>query len=105
MKITFVVAGAALLVAGAALIAFSPFYVSTGFYKEELNQIQSGYNSSSSASFASAYSSYANTGEQIALAGVVMSPLGAALLAYGISSRITEEKQKQLPAAEATQAQ
>jgi len=94
MRTAFFVAGAAVLVAGASLILVAPFYVSTGFYSSELKTIQAETNSSvSPSSMYSIYSSYANTGEWMAIAGAIIAPVGAALLAYGLSSKKTEEKQ------------
>ena len=106
MRTAFVVAGAALLVAGATLIVFAPFYTETGFYRAELKYSQEVYNSSSTASTSvlSTYSSYADNGELIALAGVVVAPVGGALLAYGLTARKAEGTGKQTaPAPEPTQ--
>jgi hypothetical protein len=95
VRTAFLVAGAALLVAGASLIAFAPFYVNTGFYKAELKSLQVETNSSvSPSSMYSTYSSYADTGNWIAIAGATIAPVGAALLAYGLSAKKTEEKEK-----------
>jgi len=105
VKTAFLVVGAALLVAGASLIALAPFYVSTGFYKEELKTIQEETNSSVTPSnIYSTYSSYADTGNWIAIAGAIIAPVGAVLLAYGLSAKETEEKENQVePAAEPVQ--
>jgi hypothetical protein len=106
MRTAFIVAGAALLVAGAALIAFAPFYTDTGFYRAELKYSQLAYNSSSaySSTVLNIYSGYADNGELIALAGVIVAPVGGALLAYGLSAKKTEANEKQAaPATEPTQ--
>jgi len=88
MRTAYLVVGAALLVAGAALIAFAPFYTNMGFFKAELKSTELEFNSSSTASSAmlSTYSSYADAGELIALAGVIIAPIGGALLGYGLSA-------------------
>jgi len=100
MRIAFMVIGAAVLVAGASLIAFAPYYTQTGFYRVELKY---AFNSSSLVSnpsiLYSQYSSYANTGDLMAIAGAIIAPVGAALLAYGLSARKTEEKEKQVGSA------
>ena len=99
VRTAFLVAGAALLVAGATLMAFAPFYANTGFVRAELQQEEAVANSSSSSNVATtmlaAYSSYANNSELIALTGVIVAPIGAALLAYGLSAKKTEENEKQ----------
>ncbi len=84
MRIAFVVIGAAVLVAGASMIAFAPFYTNTGYYRAALHFTQvGGFNASSAASL---FSSYADRGELIAFVGVVLAPIGAAILAYGLAS-------------------
>jgi len=93
------------LVAGATLMAFAPLYANTGFVRAELQQEEAVANSSSSSNVATtmlaAYSSYANNGELIALTGVIVVPIGAALLAYGLSAKKIEENEKQAaPAAD-----
>jgi len=93
MRPVFVAVGALVLVLGGTLVAFAPFYVSTGFYKAELNSIQSFNSSTNTSSALSSYSSYADTGELIALVGTIIAPVGAAMLAYGLSKGKTEEKQ------------
>jgi hypothetical protein len=105
MRTAFLVAGAALLVAGASLIALAPFYVSSGFYRAELKTIQAESNSSVTPSTVySIYSSFADTGNWVAIAGAVTAPVGAALMAYGVSAKKTEEKEKLVaPAAEPMQ--
>jgi len=104
VKTVFLVIGAAVLVAGASLIAFAPFYSQTGFYK---SQLKYAFNESSVVSnpsiVYSTYSSYADTADWIAIAGAILAPVGAALLAYGLSAKETEEKEKEVaPAAEPT---
>ena len=100
MKTAFLVVGAAVLVAGASLIALAPFYVETGFYKAEMKSIQQATNSSiTPSSLYSTYSSYADTGNWIAIAGAITAPVGAALLAYGLSAKKTDEKEKQVASA------
>jgi len=93
MRPTIVAAGALVLVLGGTLMAFAPFYVSSGFYKSELKSIQSFNSSANASSVLSSYSSYADTGELIALMGAIVAPVGAAILAYGLSKGKTEEKQ------------
>ncbi len=97
MRTAFVVVGAALLVAGGCLLAFAPFYTSTGFYTAELKYIQTSYNSTSPnpSLVASTYASYADTGELIALVGAVIAPIGAGTLAYGIAAGRSGGKEKQ----------
>ena len=106
VRTVFLVVGAAVLVAGASLIALAPYYVDTGFYRAELKSFQVETNSSAASSVMySTYSSYADTGNWIAIAGAIIAPLGAALLAYGLSAKKTEEKDSEVaPAAEPVQA-
>jgi len=96
MRIADIVIGAALLVAGAALIAFAPFFTTTGFYRAE-TQFSESFNSSVAASLVSTYSFYADWGELIAIVGVVLAPVGAAILAYGLTVGKGGEKEKQVP--------
>jgi len=98
MRTAFLVAGAAILVAGASLIALAPFYVSTGFYSAELKSVQAELNASASPSVMySAYSGYANTGNWIAVVGAIIAPVGAALLAYGLSTKKPEAPEENVP--------
>jgi len=93
------VIGAAVLVAGASLIALAPYYTQTGFYRVEFKY---GFNSSivsNPSILYSKYSGYADTGDLIAIVGAIIAPVGAALLAYGLSERKTEEKERQVGSA------
>ncbi len=103
MRIVFLVIGAGLLAAGGALIAFAPYYVTTGLYRAEFRASQS-FNQNVSAIF-SEYTNYVETGDLIALAGVIAAPIGAAMLAYGIAAGRAGEKEKQVaPVTPTTQA-
>ena len=92
------------MVLGGALIAFASLYVSTGFLRAELGSIQSMSSAVNATTVLSKYSSYADTGELISLAGAVVAPLGAAILAYGLSTGKSGKKEEKDVASELTQA-
>ena len=92
MKAVFVVIGVFVLILGGALIAAGPFLTATAFYKEEGNFITQ--QSSSGPNYTSAYSVLAgdlNQAEKVAFLGVILTPIGGAVLAYGL---ITNRSQK-----------
>jgi len=100
MRTAFMVIGAAVLVAGASLIALAPYYTQTGFYRVELKYAFNSSSLISNPSFLySQYSGYADTGDLVAIMGAIIAPVGAALLAYGLSGSKTEEKEKQVGSA------
>lgn len=89
--------GAFLLVLGGALIAFASFYVSTGFINAELGSAQSFNSTMGVSTLLSKYSGIASTAELVSLAGVVLAPLGGAVLAYGVTQGKSEEKAERSP--------
>jgi hypothetical protein len=95
MRPMFVSVGAALLVLGSAMIAVGPFVVSTGFSREELSYIQTSANGVNQSTLYSMYNQIANQGELIVLTGALLAPVGAWLMAYGLTSRKPEAPSSQ----------
>jgi len=89
MRPMYVTVGAALLVLGAAMMAVGPFVVETSLYKQELSFVPSNQSVNQSTIY-SAYDNAANQGELTVLIGVVAAPVGAALMAYGLTSKKPE---------------
>ena len=101
MRPVLTTTGAFALVLGVALIFFATFYVQTGVLRAE-GSVSSTTNAST---ILSTYTNYAATGELISLAGVIIAPVGAAILAYGLSTGKRGEKEKQaVPSTESMQA-
>jgi hypothetical protein len=87
MRPMFVTVGAALLVLGSAMIAVGPFVVSTGFSKQELSYIQTNANGVNQSTLYSIYDQTANQGELIVLTGALLAPVGAAMIAWGLTTK------------------
>ena len=91
MKTEFVTLGAFLLVFGTALMFYGPILEGGAFYKAEASilQDQSGQNVNMTSVMATAYNQAVTTLDQaeiISLVGVAVAPVGAALLAYGLTA-------------------
>jgi len=90
MRPVFVTAGAVLLVLGASMMAAGPFVLSTGYVRQELELIQSNPSGTNSSQLLSIYDSVANQGEFLVITGALLAPVGAGLMAYGLTARKQE---------------
>ena len=87
MKVAFVVIGVFVLILGGALIAAGPFMTAAAFYREEGSFI--AQQNSSAPNYTTAYSALAsnlNQAEGVVFLGVILTPIGGAVLAYGLIS-------------------
>jgi hypothetical protein len=107
LKSEFVVLGAFLLVFGGALIYYAPVLESGAFYKAEASVLQGEgvTNANITGTMAAAYNQAVNTlnqAETISLVGVVVAPIGAAALAYGLTAGREQPKPSATEPAQST---
>jgi hypothetical protein len=76
------------------MIAVGPFVVSTGYLKQELQLFQSSPIGANSSKSLPSFDSVANQGELIVLTGSLLAPLGAGLMAYGLTAKKPEPAMK-----------
>jgi len=108
LKTGFVVLGAFLLVFGGAMMYCAPVLQGGALYKAETSvyQAQSNQNSTSAnidSAISAAYNQAQSTlslAETISLVGLVVAPIGAAVLAYGL---VAGDRQAKVLAQEPTQ--
>jgi len=87
------------LVLGGSLIAIAPLYVTTGFYKSEMQMLQQGASGFNSSNTLTTYGNIANQAMEIAFAGAILAAAGAAALVLGIVARMEKEAEKAYPPA------
>ena len=89
--------GALVLVLGVAIVLIAPMYLTTEFYKVELQSIQLAGSNFNSSSIVSSYTNIGNQAMEIAIAGAVLGAAGAAALVYGIATKADDKTEKPAP--------
>lgn len=90
MRPVVVVVGVFVLILGGALISIGPFLTNSAFYKMDANIMHQGSSTNLNSTY-SAVSDDLNQAARVVLLGVILAPIGGAILAYGL---ITTRGQK-----------